>query len=137
MWKRFVDGASNSHDAWLGVVFTSPYELTIEHAIALGFPASNNEAKYEALLANLKSALQMEATKLMVFSDSKFIVNQVSGEYEAKGERMAIYSQADELAGFASMQNTFSNPLMIEFLAQPSIEEPETPKVLCTDLGSS
>lgn len=46
-------------------------------------------------------------------------------------------SQADELAGLASMQNTFPNPLMIEFLPRPSIKEPEAPEVLCTNLGSS
>ena len=103
----------------------------------------------------------MKATALMVFSDSKLVVNQVSGEYEAKDERMAKYqalvraeikkfaairleqidheenSAADELAGLASAQTAFPNPLMIEFLPRPSIEEPESAEVFCTDLGPS
>ena len=55
MWKLFVDGASNHHGAGLGIVLISPDGLTIEHSITLGFSASNNEAEYEALLAELKS----------------------------------------------------------------------------------
>lgn len=161
MWKLFVDGASNRHDAGLGVVLTSLDGLTIEHAITLGFPVSNNEPEYEALLAGLKSALRIKTLELIVFSDSKLVVNQVSGEYEANDERMAKYqallrteikkfaaikmeqigreenSQVDELADLTSMQTSFPNPLMIEFLPRPSIEEPEASKVLCTDLGAS
>ncbi|GMP46078.1 hypothetical protein CsSME_00014370 [Camellia sinensis var. sinensis] len=91
MWKLFVDGASNRHGAGLGIVLTSPEGMIIEQAITLGFPASNNEAEYEALLAGLRSALRMKASALMVFSDSKLVVNQVSGEYEARDERMAKY----------------------------------------------
>ena len=79
------------------------------------------------LLASLKSALQMQASELMVYSDSQLVVNQVAGIYEAKDDRMAKYqalvrehikqfqairvqqilreenSRADELAGLASM----------------------------------
>ncbi|XP_028077759.1 uncharacterized protein LOC114279668 [Camellia sinensis] len=97
MWKLFVDGASNRHGAGLGIVLNSPDGLVIEQAITLGFPASNNEAEYEALLAGLRSALRMKATALMVFSDSKLVVNQVSGEYEVKDERMANEALALEL----------------------------------------
>ncbi|XP_028085065.1 uncharacterized protein LOC114286167 [Camellia sinensis] len=161
MWKLFVNGASNRHGAGLGIVLTSPDGLIIEQAITLGFPASNNEAEYEALLAELRSALRMKASALMVFSDSKLVVNQVSGEYEAKDERMAKYqalvraeikkfvairmeqidheenSAADELARLASAQTAFPNPLMIEFLPWPNVEEPEMTKVHCADLGPS
>ncbi|XP_028106474.1 protein NYNRIN-like [Camellia sinensis] len=103
----------------------------------------------------------MKATALMVFSDSKLVVNQVSGEYEARDGRMSKYqvlvreeikkfpairveqinreenNSADELAGLASTQTAFPNPFMIEFLPRPSIEEPEATEVLCTDLGPS
>ncbi|XP_028071753.1 uncharacterized protein LOC114274082 [Camellia sinensis] len=161
MWKLFVDRASNRHGAGLGIVLTSPDGLIIEQAITLGFPASNNETEYEALLAGLRRALRMKPSALMVFSDSKLVVNQVSGEYEAKDERMAKYqalvraeikkfasikveqinreenNTVDELADLASTQTAFPNPLMIKFLPQPSIEEPEVSEVLYTDLGPS
>lgn len=162
MSKLFVDGASNRHGAGLGIVLISPDGLTIEHSITLGFPASNNEAEYEALLAGLKSALQMKASELMVYSDSQLVVNQVVGIYEAKDDRMAKYqalvrehikqfqairvqqigreenSRADELAGLASMvDSTSPNPLLIEFLPRPSIEEAGQTDVLCAVLGPS
>ncbi|XP_028112767.1 uncharacterized protein LOC114310867 [Camellia sinensis] len=161
MWKLFVDGASNRHGAGLGIVLTSPDGLIIEQEITLGFPASNNEAEYEALLARLRSTLRMKASALMVFSDSKLVVNQILGEYEARDERMAKYqalvhaeikkfeairveqinheenNTADELAELASTQTAFPNPLMIEFLPRPSIEELEATEVLCADLGPS
>ncbi|GMP87214.1 hypothetical protein CsSME_00039677 [Camellia sinensis var. sinensis] len=46
--------------------------------------------------------------------------------------------RADELAGLASMvDNSSPNPLLIEFLPRPSIEETGQTKVLCADLGPS
>ena len=33
----------------------------------------------------------MKATKLMGYSDSQMVVNQISGDYEAKDDRMAKY----------------------------------------------
>ncbi|GMQ04915.1 hypothetical protein CsSME_00050154 [Camellia sinensis var. sinensis] len=162
MWKLFVDEASNRHGAGLGIVLISPDGLVVEQAINLGFPASNNEAEYEALLAGLKSAYYMKATELMVYSDSLLVVNQISGEYEAKDDRMAKYqelvrteikkfdvvrieqigreenSRADELAGLASMADTsIPHPLLIDFLPRPSIEDPEAEEVCCTELGPS
>ena len=70
-----MDGASNRHGAGLGIILISPNGLIVEQAINLGFPASNNEAEYEALLAGLKSAYYMKATELMVYSDSQLVVN--------------------------------------------------------------
>lgn len=91
MWKLFVDGTSNRHGTGLGIVFILPDGLTIEQVIKLGFPTSNNEAEYEALLVGLKSAFRMKATELMVYSDSQLVVNQISCEYEAKDDRMTKY----------------------------------------------
>ncbi|GMP28712.1 hypothetical protein CsSME_00004146 [Camellia sinensis var. sinensis] len=162
MWKLFVDGASNRHGAGLSIVLISPDGLVVEQAINLGFPASNNEAEYEAFLAGLKLAFYIKATELMVYNDSQLVVNQISGDYEAKDDRMTKYqelvrteikkfevvrieqigreenSRADELAGFASMADTsIPHPLLIDFLPRPSIEDPETEEVCCADLGPS
>ena len=78
-----MDEASNRHGAGLGIVLISPDGLVIEQTVNLGFTASNNEAKYEALLAGLKLALYIKATELMVYSDSQLVVNQILGDYEA------------------------------------------------------
>ena len=50
LWKVFVDGASNALGAGVGIVIITPEGIRLEHSFRLGFRASNNEAKYEALL---------------------------------------------------------------------------------------
>jgi hypothetical protein len=55
-WELFVDGASNSKGSGAGIVLVSPDGLVLEQAVRLKFSASNNEAKYEALLIGLKTA---------------------------------------------------------------------------------
>ena len=52
-------------------------------AIRFNFSASNNEAEYEALLAGLRLARDMNIKVLDIYSDSKLVVNQVLGEYQA------------------------------------------------------
>ncbi|XP_028069560.1 uncharacterized protein LOC114272082 [Camellia sinensis] len=112
MWKLFVDVAFNRYGAELGIVLTSPDGLVIEQAITFGFLASNNEAEYEAFLAGLRSALRIKVSALMVFSDSKLVVNQVSGEYEAKDERMAKYQTLvrAEIKKFATIRVEQNQP---------------------------
>jgi hypothetical protein len=63
----------------------------MELAIRLGFPASNNVAEYEALLHGLRSTITLQADPLHVFCDSQLAVNQISGEYVAKDEKMMLY----------------------------------------------
>ncbi|KAK3218683.1 hypothetical protein Dsin_012653, partial [Dipteronia sinensis] len=50
------------------------------------FKATNNEAKYEALLAEIKAAIELEADYLQIKSDSLLVVNQMTGVYQAKGD---------------------------------------------------
>ncbi|RVW23746.1 hypothetical protein CK203_100829 [Vitis vinifera] len=63
----------------------------LEQAIRMGFPASNNEAEYEAILSGLDLALALSVSKLRVYSDSQLVVKYVQKEYEAKDEHMAQY----------------------------------------------
>ncbi len=96
-WKLYIDGASNSG---LGIVLSAPQGQMMELVIHLGFPASNNVAEYEALLHGLRSAIALQADPLHVFYDSQLIVNQISGEYTAKDEKMVSYLvEAKELLG--------------------------------------
>lgn len=57
----------------------------------LGFKASNNEAKYKAMVAGLQLAKSLGARILKVMSDSQLVMNQVSGEYVARNMKMASY----------------------------------------------
>ena len=53
--------------------------------------ATNNEAEYEALLMGMAMVQRMGGKLVKVFSNSRLVVGQVKGEFEAKDERMQGY----------------------------------------------
>ena len=57
----------------------------------LDFSATNNEAEYEALLIGIAMVQKIGGKSVKVFSDSRLIIGQVKGEFEAKDERMQGY----------------------------------------------
>ena len=61
----------------------------MKQSIRLDFPASNNEAEYEAILSELGLAITLNASKVKIHSDSQLVVGQIPKEYEAKDECMA------------------------------------------------
>ena len=65
--------------------------VIIEKSLRLDFPATNNEAEYEALLEGMAMVQRMGGKSIKLFSDSKLVVDQVKGEFEAKDERMRGY----------------------------------------------
>jgi len=69
-----VNETSNNKEASIGIVLTTPEGSIIEQSFTVGFPASNNEAKYEAVLVGLRAAITLGVTGL---EDSSLIVNQV------------------------------------------------------------
>ena len=87
----FVDGASSAMKAGAGIVIITPDGIRLEHSFRLGFKASNNEAEYEALIAELKTALDLGARNVEVYSDSRLVVNQVQGNFEAQDSWMKEY----------------------------------------------
>lgn len=71
-----------------------------EHALSIGFPTSNNEAEYKALIAGLQLAKHMGAEEVQIYSDSQLVVNQLNDDYAAKDPRMNKYvSQVISLTG--------------------------------------
>ena len=59
----------------------------------MGFKASNNEAEYEALLAGLRAILDLRAQEVEVCLDSRLVVNQDEGSFEAKDPQVINYLQ--------------------------------------------
>jgi len=55
--------------------------LLIEQALRFMFKASNNQAKYEALIVGMLLAKKLGARSLLVKSDSLLVTRQVKGEY--------------------------------------------------------
>ena len=79
-----MDGASNAMGARVGIVIITSEGIRVKHSFRLGFKASNNETEYEALLAGLRVVLDLEAWEVKVYLDSRLVVNQVEGSFEAK-----------------------------------------------------
>ncbi|KFK29724.1 hypothetical protein AALP_AA7G170100 [Arabis alpina] len=90
-WQLHVDGSSTKSGSGVGIRLTSPAGEILEQSFRLSFKASNNEAEYEAILAGLRLARALNIAEISVFSDSQLVVNQFSGEYATKDERMQAY----------------------------------------------
>ena len=78
-----MDGASSAIRAGVGIVIIIPEGIRLEHSFRLGFKASNNEAEYEALIVGLRTVLGMGVWDVEIYSDSRLVVNQVQGSFEA------------------------------------------------------
>ena len=66
-------------------------KVIIEKSLRLDFSATNNEAEYGALLIGMTIVQRMGEKSVKFFSDSRLVVGQVKGEFEAKDERMQGY----------------------------------------------
>ncbi|WJX72831.1 hypothetical protein P8452_56671 [Trifolium repens] len=127
-WTLSVDGASNVRGSGAGVVLEGPDGVLIEQSLRFAFKASNNQAEYEALLAGMKLAKEMDIADLKAKSDSQLVTNQVSGEFQAKDPQLIKYlernARADLLSKLASTKKPGSNRTLIqETIANPSITE--------------
>ena len=86
-----MDGASNQKGSGVGLVLISPEKVIIEKSLRLGFSATNNKAEYEVLMMGMVMVQRMGGKSVRVFSDSRLVINQVNGEFEAKDERIQGY----------------------------------------------
>ena len=132
--------------AGAGIIIITAEGIRLEHSFRLGFKASNNEAEYEALIAGLKTALDLGARNVKVYSNLRPVVNQVQGSFEARDSRMKEYLKvakqimakfnttsvtqvargknrhADSLATLASaMTEAIPRQIKVELITKPSI----------------
>ncbi|XP_057444888.1 uncharacterized protein LOC130737133 [Lotus japonicus] len=146
-WTLFVDGSSNENGSVAGVTLQGPGELVLEQSLRFQFKASNNQAEYEALIAGLKLAIEVQIDSLLVRTDSLLVVNQVNEVFQVKEPALIKYlervrllmgrlrevvvefvprtqnQRADALEKLASTRKPGNNRSVIqETLANPSIE---------------
>ncbi|GAU23955.1 hypothetical protein TSUD_183540 [Trifolium subterraneum] len=104
-WTLSVDGASNIRGSGAGVVLEGPDGVLIEQSLRFAFKASNNQAEYEALIAGMRLAKEMEVADLRAKSDSQLVTSQVSGEFQAKDPQLIKY--LEQVRSLAKHFNTF------------------------------
>ena len=74
-----------------GIVLTSPKSDRPKYALQIPFNASNNVTEYEALVHGLKLAKELGIQRILRFDDSDLVVQQASGDWDAKDANMASY----------------------------------------------
>ncbi|XP_075669892.1 uncharacterized protein LOC142639627 [Castanea sativa] len=87
-WKLYVDGAANQRGSRVGIVIMSLEGITIEKSLRLGFSATNNEAKYEALLTGTTMVRKLGGKAVEIFSNLRLVIEQVKGELESRDHRI-------------------------------------------------
>ena len=65
-----TDGSSNKQVGGADVVLLSPEGDVVECMVRLDFPTTNNEAKYETLVAGLDLAKATGAANVVIYYDS-------------------------------------------------------------------
>ncbi|GJV56714.1 reverse transcriptase domain-containing protein [Tanacetum coccineum] len=133
-WRLYTDGAPNNIGSGAGLILIAPNDVEYSYALYLNFSNSNNDAEYEALLAGLRIATEMQVKDIHAFVDSKFVASQVEGSYEAKGERMIKYQEqrkADALSKLAAVQfDHLSKEVLVEVLNECFVEAQEVNMVV-------
>ncbi|XP_065004142.1 uncharacterized protein LOC135636382 [Musa acuminata AAA Group] len=83
MWTLHVDCSAIVEVTRVGLILKSPSRETYERSFRLQFQATNNEAKYEALLHRLRLTLEMHVGDLEVFNESQLVMGHINRSYEA------------------------------------------------------
>jgi ribonuclease HI len=74
----YFDGSKRVKGAGAGVILISPQGDKLKYVLRMSFPqASNNEAKYDALLHGMRMAKACGANRLKILGDSNLVVQQV------------------------------------------------------------
>ena len=78
--------------ACAGVILISPKGDKLRYVLQMGFERpSNNEAEYEALIHGMRMAKSLGCTRLMIYGDSKLVVEQTMKACDALADNMIAY----------------------------------------------
>ena len=69
-WTMYFDGSLMKKGAGVGLVFILPLGVRMRYMVRIHFPSSNNVAEYEALINNLRIAIELGIRCLDVRGDS-------------------------------------------------------------------
>ena len=85
----------------VGIILTSSKGDKLKYVLQIQFAASNNVAEYEALVHGIKLAKEIGIRRILCYGDSDLVVQQCTGNWDAKDENMASYRfLVQQLSGF-------------------------------------
>jgi ribonuclease HI len=90
-WIMYFDGALNLEGAGAGMLLISPQGEQLKYILQIQYKASNNGAKYEALVHGLQIEVSLGIKRLLVFDDSKVVIKQVNKEWDCVKDTMDAY----------------------------------------------
>ena len=85
------DGAASKKGVGVGIWIRPPIGEPKLFSYKLEFKCTNNVAEYEALILGLKALKDLQAQKINIQGDSKLVIKQVQGSYQAKHPRLRTY----------------------------------------------
>jgi ribonuclease HI len=89
----YFDGSLKLDGGGAGVLFISPKGKQMKYVLQILWEVSNNKAEYEALLHGLCLAISLGIKRLLVYSDSLLVVQQVNKEWDCNKKTMDAYVQ--------------------------------------------
>ncbi|XP_072149553.1 uncharacterized protein [Setaria viridis] len=87
----YLNSALNLEGAGVGVLFISPKGEQLKYFLQIHYKATNNGAEYEALIDRLRITTSVGIKRILVFGDSKVVIEQVNKSWECTKETMGTY----------------------------------------------
>jgi ribonuclease HI len=91
LWTMFFNGSLMKTGAGAGLLFISPLGRHLRYVLRLHFPASNNVAEYEALVNDLRIAIELGVRRLDARGDSQLVIDQVMKNSHCRDPKMEVY----------------------------------------------
>jgi ribonuclease HI len=147
----YFDSSLKLEGAGTGVLLISPTGEQLKYVLQIFWKVSNNEAEYEALLHVFRLTASLGIKRLLVYSDSAVVINQVNKSWDCNKENMDAYClevcklenkfyglefhhvvrdnnvAADVLSKLGSLRAQVPAGVFIHELHAPSIPEPAPP----------
>ena len=88
IWNLYFDGASSREGSGAGIVLISPTQRVVTLSYKLQFQTTNNIAEYEALILGMKATKDLGVEQLVLYEDSKLVIQQVKDLYKVKNFKL-------------------------------------------------
>jgi ribonuclease HI len=96
----YFDDSLNLECTGAGVLFISPQSNHLKYVLQIHYKVSNNSAEYKALIHGLRIAVSLGIKRLIVYGDSKVVIDQVNKACNVKKETMnTYYAKVHKLEG--------------------------------------
>ena len=85
------DGSKMCTGLGAGIVLSSAKGDKLRYTLQIHFATSNNVSEYEVLIHGLRLTNELGIRRILCYGDSDLVVQQSSGDWEAKEANMASY----------------------------------------------